>query len=333
MSDKRLKELLAKYLNGTATPEEQKLVDDWYDTLSDGSEMRIPDNDRTDLRSDYWQSLHAGMQKHSKERSMSPMIWAAAAVSAILSAVIFFTPVFQSQDDAAVLAHAELNLKTIENKTDQVKTILLADSSEIQLSPGSEIKISPHFNLTDRQVCLSGQAFFDIQRNESKPFYVVANEVVTRVLGTSFTVSAYPGDTNITVAVESGKVSVYTSTSNDITSVTEDVVLEPNQQAVYDKTERRVSRTLVKEPRVVIPKEEVEKIRFEHVAVAEIFHALERMYGVDIVFDEEVFSHCSVTTSASTNDLYQRIDVICEITGATYTIEDGFIRIAGSGCN
>jgi hypothetical protein len=334
MPDKDIKELLRKYLNGSATPDERKLVDDWYDSLSGGDKIRVSDDERSHLRSTYWQSIQKEMRTYREERSMWPMLSLAAAVSILICLVIFFAPSLHSFDGDSSLAHSEGDYEIIENQSDAEKLIMLSDSSVITLSPGSEIRVSPTFGERDRQVQLSGGAFFDIYRDESKPFFVVANEIVTRVLGTSFSVKAFPNDSDITVAVASGKVSVYAHAIDDIlVPEKETVVLTPNQQAIYNKDEGKVSRLLVKEPQIIIPKEEAEKIRFEGIAVSEIFKTLEKMYGVEIEFDEKAFSNCSMTTSVSGKDLYERIDVICEITGTTYTVEDTRIRISGPGCN
>src|SRR5690606_28024749 len=96
--------------------------------------------------------------------------------------------------------------------------------------------------------------------------------------------------------------------------------------------DRKVARALVNDPKIIISREEVEKIRFEGAPISDIFRALEKMYGVEILFDETKFSDCTITTSVDGKDLYERIDVICEITGARYSVEETRIIIQGTGC-
>ncbi len=62
---------------------------------------------------------------------------------------------------------------------------------------------------TNRDVYLSGEAFFEVTKNPDRPFRVFANEIVTKVLGTSFTVRSFENDTTIQVIVRTGKVTVY----------------------------------------------------------------------------------------------------------------------------
>lgn len=339
MPDKRLKELLRKYLDGTATPEESKVVDDWYDSLSDGNQQhRLSDPDRLRLRDQYWSGLKAKMDRPSgvQRRMWSAWTPLAAAVAGIIIVAYFFIPPFFSSDlsdRSSEVAKPSMIHENFANETDAVRHIRLSDGSTVVLFPESVMLVHFDFSTSERKVTLTGRAFFDISRDESRPFFVYANDVVTKVLGTSFTVSAYPDEPEITVAVTSGTVSVYAETERQQYASSQQVVLNPNQQAIYNKSDRSVSRGLVETPQIVIPEEEVKKMRFEGVAVSEIFKALEKMYGVDIQFDEKTFSKCSMTTSVSRGNLYEKIDVICEITGAQYVVEDAIIRVTGSGCN
>jgi len=336
MAEIRLRDLFKKYLEGKATPEERKLVDDWYERSRDQKNVRLSESERVHLRHYYWSTLKKNIRRSpSRKVIVLRTLAVAASVSAIVCAAVFhfYTPKVTGMQ----AVHTEVIEKHefIQNKTDAVRTVKLADNSLIKLSPGSSVRVSPLFNIKDREIELSGEAFFDIARDENKPFYVRANEVTTRVLGTSFTVRAYPDDPEVTVAVKSGSVSVYAHREDKGVQIPEvqKVVLSPNQQAVYKRSAGTVSRMLVEEPEVVIPEEEVKKIRFEGVPVSEIFKALEKMYGVDIEFEEANFARCTMTTSARGEDLYERIDVICEITGATYAIDGTQIRITGTGCN
>ena len=326
-----MQELLKRYLEGRVTPEEKKLVDEWYDSLSrqrDG--IRIHDDEKRTLREFYWNSLASKMGHSSgRIRSLLPgFIGIAAAVAgiAILSVIYFESPDLQPLGKKETAVLYEVN-----NDSESVRSVSLPDSSEVVLFPGSKLEYGSGFNLNERKIHLTGEAFFDISHNEQKPFYVYTSEVVTKVLGTSFSVKAYPGDRLITVSVKSGKVSVYTQVEKDILS--ENLILTPNQEAVYTRSDQKVSRKLVEEPQIIIPEEEVKKIRFEGASLADIFRALEKMYGVEIIFDAGVFSDCSITTWVDGQNLYERIDVICDITGSKYEIDGTRILISGTGCN
>jgi transmembrane sensor len=336
MPEKKIQGLLKKYLEGRATPEEKKLVDDWYDSLARFREKaQLSDAERGILRSFYWKSISKKIRVgREKPRDLWPkVIGVAASIAALVMVSTFLLP--SQVDDSQVSEVAAHSVQEeIRNETDQIRHVVLPDNSSVRLFPESKLRYGGDFNERDRRVDLSGQAFFNISHNPEKPFYVFTNEVVTKVLGTKFCIKAYPDDMRVTVAVKSGKVSVYTQDKkNQALPDTERIILTPNQQAVYTRSDRKVSRTLVKDPDVVIPEEQAAKIRFDGVPVSEIFKALEKMYNVEIHFEEDVFSKCSITTSVSGQDLYERIDVICEITGSSYRIENAAIVISCAGCN
>lgn len=182
---------------------------------------------------------------------------------------------------------------------------------------------------------LSGEAFFNVKRNEDRPFLVYSNEVVTQVLGTSFTIKAYEHEKEITVAVKTGKVSVYANPPGKLmTGATgqKAVILAPNQQIVYNRRNSIVVKQLVKEPEIILPNSNLFKMRFDEVPVTKIFKVLEENYGVEIVYDEEALKKCTLTTAMSDEGLYQRIEVICKAIKAEYTVTEAVIFIKSPGC-
>lgn len=340
MPEREMRELLEKYLNGSATPEEVGRVDRWYEAMRNKeASADLTDDERRELRDIYWARLRKGMNGgRPKQRYLWGRISAvAAAFMGAIAVAYFILPIFNSSTESqlvrsnSLLPESEVNI--IDNTTQAVRHFSLSDGSTVSLHPGSRLGIANDFDQDARRVTLSGRASFKVARDESRPFYVIADEVVTKVLGTSFTVVAYPGQGEITVEVSSGAVGVYAHQGVTVDDLTDGVIIKSNQQAVYSRMDKKVSRMLIKEPKVVISEKEINRIRFDGTAVSEIFRALEKMYGVEIVFDEAVFSECSMTTSVSRNDLFEKIDVICEITGARYTVEDGRILIHGTGCN
>ena len=82
----------------------------------------------------------------------------------------------------------------------------------------------------------------------------------------------------------------------------------------------------------ILPEEEIRRMRFEEAPVTEIFKALEKVYGVEIDFDEALFSTCRLTTVISKDDLYGRLDIICNVIGTSYTLHEDRIVISGAGC-
>ncbi|MEO6685148.1 MAG: FecR family protein [Dyadobacter sp.] len=222
--------------------------------------------------------------------------------------------------------------KTI--KKEELKVIHLSDGSIISLSAGSKISIDKHFNQDNRKVYLSGQAFFEIKPNPQKPFFVVTAGLVTKVLGTSFLIKAYKGDSRISVSVRTGKVTVFKKPAGILgTMPSEYTELLPNQAAVFVKSEQKIVKTLVEAPVLInIPKNGASAFVYDESSIPSVFTALEEAYGVKIVYDASLLASCNLTADMGDEPLYDKLDLICETIQASYKISDGQVVVTAKGC-
>lgn len=79
----------------------------------------------------------------------------------------------------------------------EVRTILLPDSTEVTLNRYSTLTCPVRFKGKNRNVSLSGEAYFEVHKDVRHPFIVQADEVEVKVLGTHFNLEAYPDDPEI----------------------------------------------------------------------------------------------------------------------------------------
>jgi ferric-dicitrate binding protein FerR (iron transport regulator) len=163
---------------------------------------------------------------------------------------------------------------------------------------------------------------------------VYANELVTKVLGTSFVVKAYPYQKNVQVLVRTGKVSVYrleTAKSLNITDNKEldGVVISPNQQIVYERQEAEFKKSIVQQPIEL----QTQSFEFKNEPVSNILKTIQQTYGIVIIYDESILSNCPLTASLSDEPLYGKLDLLCLAIGADYQVIDGQIIINSKGCN
>jgi transmembrane sensor len=337
MEQKDFQKILKKYLQGDASPEEKRLIDTWYasigkDTDDHGAPEELASGDLG------WTNIYEHVKRsgsRGKQRKLVPWYLAGIAASLILMIVLMIFYVNDNSDDMPrrKTNASSVSWETFVNTTNLTQVIVLPDCSKVALEPESKVKFSTGFNKTRREVYLEGEAFFQVTHNANVPFFVHANEVTTKVLGTSFIIKAIKHDREITVVVKTGKVSVFASHKKEEESLpVKEIILTPNQQITYDKEEKHISKTLVKKPQAIVPVEEVRRMRFEEAPVTEIFKALEKLYGVDIDFDEELFSNCRLTTVISKDDLYGRLDIICNVIGTSYTLHEDRIVIRSAGC-
>lgn len=223
------------------------------------------------------------------------------------------------------------------NNTSRALTISLEDGSRVTLDPGSKMGYPAHFKKGKREVFLSGKAFFDITKDPSRPFFVYANELVTKVLGTSFTVRSFANEKEVSVAVKTGKVAVFSREdpsarekqgSRELTGV----VIEPNQQIVFVRETVKITKSIVPQPEIVEHDALAYHFEFDEAPVSTVFSTLQRAYGIDIIYDKNMMDECPITARLTDMSLYEQLDLVCKAVGASYELIDGRILIEGKGC-
>ena len=127
-------------------------------------------------------------------------------------------------------------IQSIEVPYGSKSRIVLPDSSVVTLNSGSSLKYSSSdFNSDSRSVSLTGEGFFDVSSDSSKPFYVTTPGIKVKVLGTMFNLKAYPEENIEETTLISGRVEIYSS--SDKNEDGKPIVLRPSQSAVFVKSE------------------------------------------------------------------------------------------------
>ncbi|MEZ4905259.1 MAG: FecR domain-containing protein [Spirosomataceae bacterium] len=240
-----------------------------------------------------------------------------------------------------ITAQAAQSIEKINNTNEPLK-VSLSDGSVITLQPKSRLSFPSTFALDKREVFLSGEALFDIAKDVHKPFLVYANELVTKVLGTSFSIRAFEKDQSVVVRVFTGRVSVLsgkggTQQINQPFNQNEGVILTPNQMVVFDRLPERLTKTLVENPRILSVDDELPlqntSFNFDNTPIEQVFETLEKSYGVKIVYDMEVLKNCTVTAPLGEESLYDKLNLICKVIRANYEVVDAQIVISSRGCS
>jgi transmembrane sensor len=287
--------------------------------------------------------LHA-VQPEEKESRLTPQFYRVAAALVLLAVAGLYLlkarmDSFQRLTPGSSTEFANTDDHFVEYRNDGIKThtITLDDGSKVTLEPNSVVRYPEDFTL-ERKVYLTGEAFFDVARDPKKPFSVHTQELVTQVLGTSFTVRAYEDERNIRVAVRTGKVSVFSQkTGNEHNDHNEDkqiegAVLMPNQQVVYSRHELRMVKSLVDNPMMLPKAHEQTSFLFSDSPISEVFSRLEKAYGVEIVYDEETMSNCYLNASLDGLSFHDKLRLISKGINAQYEILDAHVIISGNGC-
>lgn len=224
------------------------------------------------------------------------------------------------------------------NNSNKPQVLILSDGSSVLLQPKSKLSYPKIFVGNERKVYLSGEGFFEISKNAKKPFFVFSNELIIRVVGTSFRVKSYKDDPDVEVIVRTGVVKVQ-SNKSIANSKKEEVVLLPNQALRYvrkDLVFNKITDITLDEP-LAHSLGNVEKLSFEFtdIPVAQIFKTIEQAYLVDIDFPEAKLKECHITSSLTNQPLSEKLKIICKSIGnnTTYEMNGNQISIQSDGCN
>jgi ferric-dicitrate binding protein FerR (iron transport regulator)/succinate dehydrogenase flavin-adding protein (antitoxin of CptAB toxin-antitoxin module) len=116
--------------------------------------------------------------------------------------------------------------------------IILPDGSQVWLNSDSKLSYGARFNDTIREVSLEGEAYFDVIKDQKRPFVVMTNALNIRVLGTAFNIKSYAKDATIETTLIRGMIEVRKNNEPATTKI----VLTPNEKLIYNKSEALLVR-------------------------------------------------------------------------------------------
>ena len=166
--------------------------------------------------------LLSRIRKPEKRFSFIPYLRYVAIVAVILSIGWGGFRLIRSNQEK-VLTYTEVHVKNGEHKR-----VILPDGTSVTLNAGSYLRYPREFITDVRRIEMNGEAFFEVTRDEEKPFLIHTKDADVKVLGTSFNVKAFDMDEQLTVSVQTGKVQV------DLPEAM--MRLLPDEQFVMDKT-------------------------------------------------------------------------------------------------
>lgn len=354
----RFEYLLAKYLNDTIAAAERAeffalLGTNKFDSIMDAdlkSSLEKSDDLPTEpLSEEADERILTAVMASDKVGGLSGakntwmLSWrsvAAAAIFLIGLSVYFYTKSDKPGDFSALFISN--SRQRVRNTTALPLAVVLTDGSHVTLQPRSSLYYSPDSFAAGREVLMEGEALFNIAKDSLHPFCVYYGNIVTKVLGTSFTIRTNRLSGRVEVAVLTGKVKVYENEKMIAGAKgTSGVVVTPNQQAVYRADKRLFAATLVEKPvllkantdTVTTVKEDQALFDFDNAKLSGVFKSLEAAYGIRINVSTPKLYNCSFSGDITKQDLYDKLRIICLATASEYKINGTEILVEGQGCN
>jgi transmembrane sensor len=214
-----------------------------------------------------------------------------------------------------VMPEKLLVYKTIHNSSVDVQSIAMDDGSTIYLNKDAEIVFPEDFK-NDRRISLAGKGFFDVQRDESNPFRIKAQQCEVEVLGTAFSVEA--NSSQVEVIVKTGRV-LFRALASDT------IQLVKNQKGLFLTTSRKIvkdedlsSNSFSWQTHVLV---------FENTSLDQVVEDLEKYFQVNIHITGNVTQVPHYTSRFETPTLKEILGEMRLILPINYSVLDNEVVI------
>ena len=215
--------------------------------------------------------LEKRLKSHTRRLTLIRTFSAAAAVALLCLSVW-----------TAYLYMQPVTIQTVSTLA-ETRTVSLPDGSTVTLNHYSSLSYPEKFKSDKREVKLNGEAYFEVNKNKKHPFIVQTETIDVQVLGTHFNVDAYQNNPDVKTTLLTGSVAV----SNKSKSVR--VILKPNEIAIYNKGEEKLTRKVLE-----ISGRQGEFI-FDDLPLQEIARELSNSFGATIHIADTALQNYRIT--------------------------------------
>ncbi|MDE5611134.1 MAG: FecR domain-containing protein [Odoribacter sp.] len=153
----------------------------------------------------------------------------------------------------------------------------LSDGSRVWLNSESELRFPLQFTANQRKVILTGEAYFEVEKDATRPFIVETNDSRVEVLGTSFNVRSYPDEGRVVTTLVEGGVCFGNAEAR--------ITLKPGEQGVLDESGRLRKQEVELSPYVAWREG---RFIFRKQRLEDIMSTVGRWYNVEVRFEDEV---------------------------------------------
>lgn len=332
-NSQRLQYLFHRYLNNTCTRSEMDELLAFIKNAHDDDNLQVNDildkwydNERTTLKGDYklldWSTAKNKIlpQSISSGQNFPWYRLAAAVLLTVLASYFLFNLKTNISNDRA----GKPPIASLQTRQEH-RLITLPDGSTVLLNGESKIDFPVVFN-TSREVTLTGEAFFDIKHDSTKPFIIHAAGTKTTVLGTAFNIRAFPKETSVTVTVKRGKVQV------ENTHAEREVITANQQLSVNLYTDEVVQQQV--ETKDVAEWTKEEDLILDNIYLEDAVKIIEDQFDVTVQFDNSKMKLCRFTSTFLKHaTLDQMLTAVSMVNNATFTLHKNTVTLYGQGCS
>ncbi len=205
---------------------------------------------------------------------------------------------------ASGLGSSDLEWQVAETATDEIKTFALEDNSQVTINGGTYFSFPKTFGSENRVVKMDGEGFFEIARDEARPFSIEMDHGTVRVLGTSFNIANDPAANTTTISVASGKVAFIPKGSK------QEFTLEVNDKLIYNANTQQYRQVKDLSPNDWSWK--TKELVFQNTKLEEVIPAIEKHFDIRLDLANTKLADCRNLTATFTDA--SKMDVLNALT-------------------
>ncbi|MBD2755809.1 FecR family protein [Spirosoma validum] len=338
-------DLLDKYLRNECNDQEKEQVEAWYATLRNKTDYidSLPEQEQQQLQNETFFNIQSQLEVDKKHVvSAFSLNWAwAAGIAASIGLLLGIYITYREADYQLLSSLQTSSVFTRSKEKERIATIQfvnhelrpvvrrLPDSSSVLMRTGASITYPQKFDPDKRLATFSGEGFFDVRKDKSRPFFIQSGEVKIKVLGTSFNVKAVAARKVFQISVVTGRVQV---SAPDRQQNEQQVILKPQQQAFFETDSKRLiaslmpvqSRKEIYEPTTIV---------FSETPLDQVVEKLQKRFNIQIRLATPKLASCRVSADFEQQSLPFIMEMLCTALDATYTMSDKTVVIDGQPCD
>lgn len=226
----------------------------------------------------------------------------------------------QIDQNASDTSGAKLLLNQIMVPFGKRSAITFCDGTKIWINSGSRAIYPIEFDSRKREIYVEGEVFIDVAKDENKPFIVRTDKMDIKVLGTSFNVSSYPDDPNVTVVLVRGNIRIKPEDKKEIQ-------VAPNQALVYSKQTREVSLNNVDIYNYISWKDGWLRCESEEIGI--VINKLARYYNKKFIYNNQSVRSIHLSGKLDLKDSFEEVLNVISLTAPVkFDIENEIINVS-----
>lgn len=307
-------ELIAKFLAGETSPEENTLLENWKNSSPENAayyeesvnlfshidSFHTTQTVNTDAA---WNKLDSRILSGNETKVISinrkPILLRAAAAIALIAVLSILVKLAFTGKAVEPVILAATN--TTINKT-------LPDGSTVFVNKNTELSYILNSN-NEREVRLKGEAFFEVVHDEKQPFVISVDDILIKDIGTAFNVKAIPGSDIVEVLVESGEVQFYSKNNPGLKLV-------KGEKAAYSRSTKQFAK-MVPDINENTTSYRTKIFHYKDTPLRDVIAQINQVYGTNIVITDDKVGNCKVSVGFNN----EKPDTIINIISETLNLE------------